>query len=159
MQESNPTPKSFTTGSVRGEGHPDRRCATTAPGPALEGMCVFGWVGKGKEGVRGLRGFCQRLKHAAARLPCRLRPIGHITHKTSFARCVCVLYSAFPALYIYMLCVLCCLALFVYLTLLASFFLPSHLSFKTCIYTFTSRYNRLWFVGIGCRCNVLVMLI
>ena len=29
--------------------------------------------------------------------------------------------------------VLCCLALFVCLTLLASFFLPSHLSFKTCI--------------------------
>ena len=31
------------------------------------------------------------------------------------------------ALYMYMLC---CFALFVYLTLLASFFLPSHLSFK-----------------------------
>ena len=28
--------------------------------------------------------------------------------------------------------VLCCFALFVCLTLLASFFLPSHLSFKTC---------------------------
>ena len=31
--------------------------------------------------------------------------------------------------------VLCCFALFVCLTLLASFFLPSHLSLKTCIYT------------------------
>ena len=31
--------------------------------------------------------------------------------------------------------VLCCLALFVCLTLLASFFLPSHLSFKTCIHS------------------------
>ena len=30
---------------------------------------------------------------------------------------------------------MCCVALFVCLTLLASFFLPSHLSFKTCIYT------------------------
>ena len=30
----------------------------------------------------------------------------------------------------YMLGVLCCFALFVCLTLLASFFLPSHLSFK-----------------------------
>ena len=29
--------------------------------------------------------------------------------------------------------VLCCFALFVCLTLLASFFLPSHLSLKTCI--------------------------
>ena len=74
---------------------------------------------------------------------------------------VCVFYIQLSQLciYIYMLCVLCCLALFVCLTLLASFFLPSHLSFKTCIYTCTSRYNRLWFVGIGCRCNVLVMLI
>ena len=72
-------------------------------------VCLGGW-GREKEEVRGLRGFCQRLKHAAARLSCRLRPIGHITHKTSFARCVCVLYSAFPALYIYMLRVLCCLA-------------------------------------------------
>ena len=33
-------------------------------------------------------------------------------------------------MYMYMLGVLCCFALFVYLTLLASFFLPSHLSFK-----------------------------
>ena len=32
--------------------------------------------------------------------------------------------------YMYMLGVLCCFALFVCLTLLASFFLPSHLSFK-----------------------------
>ena len=31
---------------------------------------------------------------------------------------------------------LCCFALFVCLTLLASFFLPSHLSFKTSIYAF-----------------------
>ena len=30
--------------------------------------------------------------------------------------------------------VLCCFALFVCLTLLASFFLPSHLSLKTCMY-------------------------
>ena len=30
--------------------------------------------------------------------------------------------------------VLCCFALFVCLTLLASFFLPSHLSLKTCIF-------------------------
>ena len=33
-------------------------------------------------------------------------------------------------MYMYMLGVLCCFALFVCLTLLASFFLPSHLSFK-----------------------------
>ena len=31
--------------------------------------------------------------------------------------------------------VLCCFALFVCLTLLASFFVPSHLSLKTCIYS------------------------
>ena len=31
--------------------------------------------------------------------------------------------------------VLCCFALFVCLALLASFFLPSHLSLKTCIYS------------------------
>ena len=33
-------------------------------------------------------------------------------------------------MYMYMLGVLCCFSLFVCLTLLASFFLPSHLSFK-----------------------------
>ena len=40
--------------------------------------------------------------------------------------------------YVYILSVLCCFALFVCLTLLASFFLPSHLSLKkrTCLYIY-----------------------
>ena len=41
--------------------------------------------------------------------------------------CETGLYSPLVSLYT---CVLCCFALFVCLTLLASFFLPSHLSFK-----------------------------
>ena len=45
--------------------------------------------------------------------------------------------------YMYIVRVLCCCALFVCLTLLASFFLPSHLSFKimyTCIYIYVCMY-------------------
>ena len=40
--------------------------------------------------------------------------------------------------------VLCCFALFVCLTLLASFFLPSHLSFKTCTCTRHVNYYYLY---------------
>ena len=47
---------------------------------------------------------------------------------------ICLLYLEVGIMYIYMymymLGVPCCFALFVCLTLLASFFLPSHLSFK-----------------------------
>ena len=47
-------------------------------------------------------------------------------------------YSIYMYMYMY-LGVLCCFALFVCLTLLTSFFLPSHLSFKNmyiCTYTY-----------------------
>ena len=50
--------------------------------------------------------------------------------------------------------VLCCFALFVCLTLLASFFLPSHLSFTcTCIiqvgdkYIYTLRFTYMYIIG------------
>ena len=50
--------------------------------------------------------------------------------------CEFALPRFFPSyVYVYM-CVLCCFALFVCLTLLASFFLPSHLSFKN-MYNYT----------------------
>ena len=42
--------------------------------------------------------------------------------------------------------VLCCFALFVCLTLLASFFLPSHLSLKTCIGIIPSQLR--WLGGL-----------
>ena len=57
-------------------------------------------------------------------------------HFTS--KCTCVyMYTVHVSatVHIYFMCmlgVLCCFALFVCLTLLASFFLPSHLSLKTC---------------------------
>ena len=40
--------------------------------------------------------------------------------------------------------VLCCFALFVCLTLLASFFLPSHLSLKTCTVQYCSHYSLIF---------------
>ena len=40
--------------------------------------------------------------------------------------------------------VLCCFALFVCLTLLASFFLPSHLSLKTCTVQYCSHYSLVY---------------
>ena len=49
--------------------------------------------------------------------------------------------------------VLCCFALFVCLTLLASFFLPSHLSFNnTYMYTYMymSLQGKLFFYPLGC---------
>ena len=51
--------------------------------------------------------------------------------------------------YIALLCVLCCFALFVCLTLFASFFLPSHLSFKNMythpqVYVTTVNYTVKW---------------
>ena len=43
------------------------------------------------------------------------------------------------------MCVLCCFALFVCLTLLASFFLPSHLSFKNMyIYAYVIQLEEGW---------------
>ena len=48
------------------------------------------------------------------------------------------------------MCVLCCFALFVCLTLLASFFLPSHLSFKNMyIYAYVIQLEEGWI----CVCN------
>ena len=48
--------------------------------------------------------------------------------------------------------VLCCFALFVCLTLLASFFLPSHLSLKTCIFT-------MYCICILCVCRFVYICI
>ena len=58
---------------------------------------------------------------------------------------------------------MCCFALFVCLTLLASFFLPSHLSFKNmciCVYihVYSSNYYSdilLQHWGIVCTCSVI----
>ena len=55
-----------------------------------------------------------------------------LTHQLSYS-CVCCIVKATPSIYTCTcaaLGVLCCFALFVCLTLLASFFFPSHLSFK-----------------------------
>ena len=50
-------------------------------------------------------------------------------------------------------CVLCCFALFVCLTLLASFFLPSHLSFKN-MYTGTCNAGTFLLLGALESCEV-----
>ena len=62
-------------------------------------------------------------------------------------------------MHIYALGVLCCFAFFVCLTLLASFFLLSHLSFKTCICTSTLYIHvHANYMYIYCRCtNVCTM--
>ena len=75
---------------------------------------------------------------------------------TVVALCVCVsTICLLPLLrrhhYVYA-CVLCCFALFVCLTLLASFFLPSHLSFTCTYFMFwsfgTSRIEKLYILYI-----------
>ena len=70
------------------------------------------------------------------------------------------LYNVIFVLCVYMLGkvtalgVLCCLALFVCLTLLASFFLPSHLSFKNmyffvlCMYMYIHVYTCIYLVPV-----------
>ena len=51
---------------------------------------------------------------------------------------------------------LCCFALFVCLTLLASFFLPSHLSLKTCMLMV---YMKLEFGEYQCVCGMPVYVV
>ena len=64
----------------------------------------------------------------------------------------CIGYSLFDNLVCILFVhvgVLCCFALFVCLTLLASFFLPSHLSLKTCTVQYCSHYSVVY------TCSVL----
>ena len=62
-----------------------------------------------------------------------------LDHKTSFARCVCVLYSAFPALYIYIVHVVCAvLPCLVCLFDLACFFLSSFSSLIQNMYIYST---------------------
>ena len=51
------------------------------------------------------------------------------------------------------LCVLCCFALFVCLTLLASFFLPSHLSFKNMYMVMLKGYGNVPLCPVSCVCH------
>ena len=68
---------SLTISSVHTDGQKVLMCTAVKFKSQKEACGMFVWVGKKRKGVRGLRGFCQRLKHTAARLPCRLWLIGH----------------------------------------------------------------------------------